>query len=99
MHRYSDTVTRYSTLLTRTWDHLSDHHQLDTDRATRILDLQTQLERLDIRLLADPADTDTARRLEQTFSAIDVAVDTVRDYLDPDDPALRILRITPAHGP
>ncbi len=98
MHRHSNTVTRYTALLTSTWDQLSDHHQLDTDRAKRILDLQNQLERLDIRLLADPTDTDTARQLEQTFTSIDVAVNAVRGYLELDDSSFKQRRI-PAHGP
>lgn len=52
-HRRSDTVTHYTALLIRAWDDLSDH-QLGTDRAKHILGLQNQLERLDVRLIADP---------------------------------------------
>jgi len=83
-HRHSDTVTHYTNLLTTTWDRLSDHRQLDTDRAKRILDLQSRLERLDIRLIADPTDTAVGQQLTDVFAAIDTAVDSVRDFLDDD---------------
>lgn len=84
-HRHSDTVTHYTSLLTKTWDRLSDHQQLDTDRAKRILDLQNRLERLDVRLIADPIDTAVAQQLTDLFIAIDTAVDSVRGFLDDDD--------------
>lgn len=81
MHRHTDTVTHYTAMLTHAWDRLSDHHQLDTDRAKRILDLQNQLERLDVRLIADPTNPDIAQQLEELFGAIDDAVgpETVDD--------------------
>ncbi|MGB3733753.1 MAG: hypothetical protein WA964_02265 [Ilumatobacter sp.] len=84
-HRHSNAVTRYTALLTRTWDQLSDHQQLDTDRAKRILDLQNQLERLDIRLIADPTDAVVADQLRSVFASIDTAIDSVSDLLDADD--------------
>lgn len=84
-HQHSNDVTHYTALLTRVWDRLSDHHQLDTDRAKRILDLQTQLERLDVRLIADPFNTALIKQLEQLFTAIDTAVESVHTFLDDDD--------------
>lgn len=85
MHRLSNTVTRYANELTAAWDRLSDHHALDTDRARGLLDLQGRLERLDVRLIADPTDDDAARQLEVLFDTIDGAIDDVNAALDPDD--------------